>query len=164
MTWYYSICIFKWISSRCFSGILGSLAPLGLLLWPLQCFWLKRLKWPPVVISLTKNFIKLKSTFQQISSWFVKKFGSKVEIGGARVKNWFLTNLHFELTQRKPSSPPIKRIFWNFDFCNLICKNIWSFLPILFSLDIPVSNYGGKHFEKWLLHSVANRVKALVPN
>ena len=107
MTWYFSICIFKWISSRCFSGILGSLAPLGLLLWPLKCFWLKKPKWPPVVISLTKNFIKLKSTFQQISSWFVKKiwvkswnwrsYEWKTDFWKIYILSWLKENLYLHL-------------------------------------------------------------------
>ena len=35
-------------------------------------------------------------------------------------------------------------------------------LKFSFSLDIPVSSYGGKHFKKLLLHAVANRVKGKI--
>ena len=82
-------------------------------------------------VHLTKIFIKQKSPFWKISSWFVKKILVKIQnlrSYGWKTDFWKFSN--FELTPGKPLYPQIKSIFWNFLYCNLICNYIWSFLQI----------------------------------
>ena len=61
VTWYFSVCTFTWLSSRCVSGIFGSVAPLGLQLWALKVKNGRAASCP--IVHLTKLLIKSKGFF-----------------------------------------------------------------------------------------------------